>query len=225
MRANALTFKNRITDANNILGFLVLHKLSGVPIFSKVFKGGFEEGMLSAFITAIMHFREEFETGGKSDTFTLIPLSEVIRIVPTENLICAFITITPPSFEQERKMISYSRAIGMMFDETLSQPRGEVIDAKTSKTFEWLLDDLLDTILLRDYQSGLKKFPRRFRFIEKAIPIEETDGTFNLYRLVRLLTSTEDSEDIVYIRIFEALEEEYILPIYPYNRDEFTEST
>ncbi|MHA2025255.1 MAG: hypothetical protein ACW98U_05070 [Candidatus Thorarchaeota archaeon] len=225
IRATALTFKNRITDANNILGFLVLHKLSGVPVYSKVFKGGFEEGMLSAFITAIMHFREEFETGGKSDTFTLIPLSEVIRIVPTQNLICAFITVTPPSFEQERKMISYTRAIGMMFDDTLVQPNGPVIDAKTSKTFEWLLDDLLDTILLRTYQSGLKKFPRRLRFVEKAIPIEESDGSFNLYRLVRLLTSTEDSEDNVYIRIIEALEGEYILPIYPYNRDEFADSS
>ena len=224
-RTVALTYKNRITDANNILGFLILHKLSGVPIYSKMFKGGFEEGMLSAFITAIMHFREELESGGKSDSFTLIPISEVIRTVPTENLICAFITVTPPSFEQERKMISYARAIGMMFDDTLSQPTGEVIDAKTSKTFEWMLDDLMDAILLRNYQSGMKKFPKRLRFIEKAIPIEEVDGVFNLYRLVRLLTSTENSEDDVYIRVFEALEGEYILPIYPYERDEFSKTS
>jgi hypothetical protein len=224
-RATALAFKNRITDANNILGFLVLHKLSGVPIYSKVFKGGFEEGMISAFITAIMHFREEFETGGKSDTFTLIPLSEVIRIVPTQNLICAFITVTPPSFEQERKMISYARAIGMMFDDTISQPTGEVIDAKTSKTLEWMLDDILDTILIRNYQNGMKKYPRQLRFIEKAIPIEERDGVFNLSRLVRLLTSTADSEYVVYNRVHEALVGEYILPIYPYDRDDFTESS
>ncbi|MFW9769277.1 MAG: hypothetical protein ACFFF9_03780 [Candidatus Thorarchaeota archaeon] len=223
-RATALAFKNRINDANNILGFLVLHKLSGVPIYSKVFKGGFEEGMISAFITAIMHFREGFETGGKSDTFTLIPLSEVIRIVPTQNLICAFITVTPPSFEQERKMISYARAIGMMFDDTLSQPSGEVIDAKTSKTFEWMLDDILDTLLIRDYQNGVKKYPRPLRFIEKAIPIEEREGRFNLYRLVRLLTSTTDSEYVVYNRVFEALEGEYILPIYPYDRNDLAES-
>jgi hypothetical protein len=122
-------------------------------------------------------------------------------------------------------MISYTRAIGMMFDDTLAQPNGQVIDAKMSKTFEWLLDDLFDAILLREYQSGLKKFPRRLRFIENSIPIEESDGSFNLYRLVRLLTSTEDSEDRVYIRIIEALEGEYILPIYPYNRDEFTYSS
>ena len=214
--ANAMALKNRFNDANNILGFLVLHKLSGVPIYSKIFKGGFEEGMLSAFISAIMHFRTEFETSDTSDVYTIIPISEVIRTVPTENLICAFITITPPSVEQEEKMKNYARAIGMMLDDTLAERTVRVIDAKISKTFEWLFDDLMDGNLVRRYQTGEKKFPKSLRFIEKAIPLEEKDGSFNLFRLVRILSSTE-YEDDVYLRVFEAIENEYILPVYPYN--------
>jgi hypothetical protein len=94
--ATAVSIKNRFDDANNSLGFIVLHKLSGLPVYSKVLKGGFEEGMLSAFITAIMHFRAEFETIGERDEYKIIPISEVIRVVPTESLICAFITMTSP---------------------------------------------------------------------------------------------------------------------------------
>jgi hypothetical protein len=222
--SHAISIKNRFNDANNVLGFLVLHKLSGVPIYSKVFKGGFEEGMLSAFITAIMHFRTEFETSGKPDEYTIIPISEVIRVVPTQNLICAFITVTSPSIEQDAKMKSYARAIGMTLDDTLSEVRAQVIDTKMTKTFEWMFDDFMDGILIRRYQKGEKKFPKQLRFIEKAIPLEETDGTFNLARLIRLLTSSGVPDDEVYIRMLRAIEEEYILPVYPYQNDAPMES-
>lgn len=217
--STALKIKHQFNDANNILGFLVLHKLSGVPIYSKIFKGGFEEGMLSAFITAIMHFRSEFESSEERDEYKIIPISEVIRVVPTENLICAFITITTPSPEQEAKMRGYSRTIGMMFDETLAEVNAQVIDAKMSKTFEWMFDDFMDGVLLRRYQVGEKKFPKRLRFIENAIALEEKEGSFNLVRLIRLLTSSDVSEDDLYIRMLKAIEGEYILPVYPYNND------
>ncbi len=217
-RTIATAIKNRFNDANNILGFLILHKLSGVPIYSKVFKGGFEEGMLSAFISAIMHFREEMEAGVAAN-YSLIPISEVIRTVTTGNLICAIITVTTPSAEQESRMVNYARAIGMMLDETLAMQSGKVIDAKTGKTFEWLFDDLMDANLVRRYQRGEKKFPKPLRFIENGINLEEAEGSFDLIRLVRLLASTEISEDDVYIHVLKAIEGEFILPVYPYNSD------
>ncbi|MFX1560434.1 MAG: collagen binding domain-containing protein, partial [Promethearchaeota archaeon] len=219
MHLTAVGLKNRFNDAQNVLGFIVIHKLSGVPIYSKILKGGFEEGMLSAFISAIMHFRAEFETAGTSEYYTVIPISEVIRTVATENLICAFITVTPPSVEQESKMKNYARAIGMMLDATLAEHSAKVIDAKLAKTLEWLFDDLMDGSLVRRYRVGEKKFPKSLRFIEKTIPIEEKEGSFNLARLVRLLASSELSEDEVYIRVFKAIEGEYILPVYPINDD------
>ena len=217
MHLTAVGLKNRFNDAQNVLGFIVIHKLSGIPIYTKILKGGFEEGMLSAFISAIMHFRAEFETTGTSESYTVIPISEVIRTVATENLICAFITVTPPSVEQESKMKNYARAIGMMLDDTLAEHSAKIIDSKLAKTFEWLFDDLMEGSLVRRYKVGEKKFPKSLRFIEKAIPIEERDGSFNLTRLVRLLTSSELSEDEVYIRVFRAIEGEYILPVYPTN--------
>ncbi len=209
----SIEIKNRINDANNILGFLVLHKLSGVPIYKKIFKGGFEEGMLSAFISAIMHFRSEFETGRDNDDYTIIPISENIRTVPTHNLICAFITMTPPSMEQEGRMRNYARAIGMMFDDTLAERPDRVIDAKSTRTFELMFDEFMDGILIQGFQVGGKKFPRQLRFIEKAIPLEAKDGTFNLVRLIRLLISSGYPADDVYILMFKAIEADYIIPV------------
>ncbi|NHI90474.1 MAG: hypothetical protein EAX87_13210, partial [Candidatus Thorarchaeota archaeon] len=211
--AEALLIKNRFNDANNILGFLVLHKLSGMPIYSRLFKGGLDEGILSAFISAIMHFRTEFESSKERDEYVIIPISEVVRVVPTGHLICAFITVTSPSVEQEAKMKSYARAIGMMFDETLAEVSVEVIDEKMSATFGLMFDDFMDGLLIRRYQKSERKFPKSLRFIEKAIPLEERDGTFSLVRLIRLLASSGVSEDEVYVGMGRAIDGDYILPL------------
>ena len=112
----------------------------------------------------------------------------------------------------------------MMLDDSLAERTVRVIDAKTSKTFEWMFDDFMDGNLVRRYQVGEKKFPKPLKFIETAIPLEEKDGSFNLVRLVRLLASSEPAEDDVYIRVFKAIEGEYILPVYPLNTDVLVES-
>jgi hypothetical protein len=107
----------------------------------------------------------------------------------------------------------------MMFDDALAEVKPEVIDVKMSKTFEWMFDDFMDGVLIKRYQVGEKKFPKKLRFIEKAIPLETTEGTFNIVRLIRLLTSSGVSEDEVYILMLRAIEEEYILPVYLNNND------
>ncbi len=215
--AAAKIIKTRFNDAHNLLGIIVLHKLSGVPIYSKMLKAGFEEGMLSAFITAIMHFRSEFETPEASDAYHVLPISDIIRAVPTPNLMCAFITVSSSSPEQEEKMIGYARAIGMMFDESLSHAPTKVIDTKTAKTLEWFFDDFVDGGLLRRYQIGEKDLTRRFKIIEKSVPLASVDDTFNLNLMIRALENSGFSEDDAYLIIMDAIDNEFIVPIYPYN--------
>ena len=213
----ARAIKTRFNDAHNLLGIIVLHKLSGVPIYSKMMKAGFEEGMLSAFITAIMHFRSEFETTETSDAYHVLPISDIIRAVPTPNLICAFITVSSSSPEQEEKMVGYARAIGMMMDELLSDAPTKVIDAKTAKTLEWFFDDFVDGGLLRRYQIGEKDLPRRFKIIEKSVPLASVDDTFNLNLMIRALENYGLSEDDAYLLTMDAIDNEIIVPIYPFN--------
>ncbi|MGY5859123.1 MAG: hypothetical protein RTU63_07125 [Candidatus Thorarchaeota archaeon] len=216
-RAAAREIEIRFDDADNILGIIVLHKLSGIPIYSKILKGGFEEGMLSAFITAIMHFRSEFDTSEDSDEYRILPISDIIRAIPTPNLVCAFITISSASSEQEAKMVGYARAIGMMLDETLAERPTQVADAKTVKTFEWFFDDFVDGGLLRRYQIGIKSLPRRFKRLDDILLGITRNGTFSLKNMVKALEESGESEDDAYLLTMKAVEKELILPVYPFN--------
>jgi len=215
--AIARDIKARFDDANNLLGIIVLHRLSGLPIYSRMLKGGFEEGLLSAFITAIMHFRSEFDEKGKKDDYVAIPISDIIRAVPTQHLICAFITMTSASKNQEELMKGYSRAIGMMFDDVLSEQPVQVVDVKTAKTFEWMFDDIVDGSLLQTYQIGEKKLPKKIRHIEDVV--NKTDGVvaFKLVNIVQLLETYGVDEDDAYLAVMDAIEKEFILPMYSHD--------
>jgi hypothetical protein len=213
-RAAARSIKMRFNDANNLLGVVVLHRLSGIPIYSKILKGGFEEGMLSAFITAIIHFRAEFDKKREKDGYIIIPISDIVRAVPTENLICAFITITSASKAQEERMINYARAIGMMFDETFAERPSQVIDTQTIRSFEWMFDDFVDGILLRPYKIGEKQLPKKLRCVEETVNSSDGVNSFLLINLIRLLETCNIDEDDAYLLVMDAVEQKCIIPIY-----------
>ncbi len=210
--AAAMEFKRRFDDANNLLGFIVLHRLSGVPVYSKILKGGFEEGMLSAFITAIMHFREEIEAGTDAGEYAVMPVSDIIRTVATKNLICAFITVTSPSMEQERKMKEFARAVAMMLDEGLAERPARVVDQKTAKTFEWMFDEFMDGALVKAYKLGETSLPKRLRCIEKATPQISENGSFRLVHLLRMLMDCGYGESEAYLLVQEAVDAEHVVP-------------
>lgn len=214
--AAAREIEIRFDDANNLLGIIVLHKLSGIPVYSKILKGGFEEGMLSAFITAILHFRSEFDTVSEEGDYKVYPISDIIRAVSTPNLICAFITMSSASKEQEIKMAGYARAVGMMLDETLSGRPSKVVDTKTAKTFEWFFDDFVDGGLLREYQIGENPLSGKFKKFKKALPEVSTNGKFKLNRMIRELENRGLSVDDAYLLTMDAIEKEIILPVYPF---------
>jgi hypothetical protein len=214
--AAAREIEIRFNDANNLLGIIVLHKLSGIPIYSKVLKGGFEEGMLSAFISAILHFRSEFDEVKVNDEFRVLPISDIIRAISTPNLICAFITISSASKEQEAKMIGYARAVGMMLDNDLSERPTEVIDVKTVKTFEWFFDDFVDGGLLRQYQIGETPLSGHFKSLKKVLPEISVNGKFKLDQMIRVLESNGLSEDDAYLLTIDAIEKEIIVPVYSF---------
>ncbi|MHA1493107.1 MAG: hypothetical protein ACTSRQ_03755 [Candidatus Thorarchaeota archaeon] len=222
-RAIDLVNKTRFSGAQNVLGIIVLHKHSGIPIYSKIWKSGFEEAMLSAFISAIMHFRSEFDTVDDKDEYRMIPISDIIRIIPTPNLICAFITLTSASSEQESKMIGFARAVGMTLDADLAERPTKVVDAKTAKTLEWFFDDFVDGGLLRKYQIGEKPLSGHFKRLVELLPEATSNGIFSLVKMIRALEISGLSEAEAHRLILDAIEKEFILPIYSFNGDEETE--
>ncbi|MHA2243302.1 MAG: hypothetical protein ACXACE_17045 [Candidatus Thorarchaeota archaeon] len=202
----AMAIKERFDDARNIIGLIVLHKKSGLPFYSKAMKGGFDEGMISAFITAITHFRAEFGMDEKHWDFQVIPISDIISAVPTRSMVCAFVTGFSPSESQQIKMQAYGRAAGAMFDEIFSDTPTEIIDGDTYRLFESLFMDLLDVRLLRPYRRNESvAFPRSHKCMEITMPLVVDKEGFRLDELAKGMASCGVDEGRAYLLVMEAI--------------------
>ncbi len=203
----ALSVKKRFDDVANIIGLIVLHKTSGVPLYSKILRGGFEEGMISAFVSAITSFRSEFGMDESHWEYEVIPISDIISAVATRNLICAFMTVSAPSASQQVKMEAYARSCGAMFDDLFGDVRGQVLDQETVKALDSLFYDLMDGNLLTLYKRRWDTaLPRRLKcLLATASFIERPDG-FLLGELAKGMTSCGIEESYAYKLILEAIE-------------------
>lgn len=204
----ALQVKKRFDDVSNILGILVLHKKSGLPIYSKILRGGFEEAMVSAFITAITNFRSEFEMDQKHWDFNVIPISDIISTVPTRSLIVSFITVRPPSKYQETGMEAFGRAVGAMFDEQYAQVQSVMMADEHSHILENLFYDLLDGFLTERYRTSKDvSFSKEMKCLEStAHQLEGTEG-FRLDDLAKGMATCGIEESYAYKMVMDAIED------------------
>jgi hypothetical protein len=164
-----LANKRRFDDVDNIIGVIVMHKTSGLPIYSRIFKGGFEEGIVAAFIAAVTHFREEFEM---LDTkhIQAIPISDIIRAVQTENLICAFITVRSASIEHNRRMEDFGSMVAEFLDDfyTESRPASNQ-DMRISEILDFIFDKTMDGTLLKFHKlTSDDGVPKRYQPIKEV---------------------------------------------------------
>jgi hypothetical protein len=211
-----LAVKRRFEDIRGILGIIVIHKVSGIAVYSKILKGGFDEGMMSAFITAITHFRSEFEVEEPHWEFNVVPISDIISIVPTRNLLCAFIVGARPTMTLEDRMVGFARAVGAMFDETMAAPPRAVIDDSVHGLFDYLFDDVMDGALLRQYR--VKKdvpYPRNQKCLQTYLEAYPPQNGFGLDSLADGMAMCGIREGNIYQQIIDAIEEGILESIDP----------
>ena len=164
-----LVNKRRFDDADNLIGAIVLHKKSGIPIYSKIPKGGFDEGIVAAFVSAVTHFREEFEMFDE-EQMQVIPISDIIRAVQTRNLICAFITVKSASMEQNRKMEAYAMQVGTYLDDLFEDQPSSMIDDKIGDMLDFIFDTTMDGNLVKYFKvSTSEPFPKRYKLLERLM--------------------------------------------------------
>ncbi|MGY5852229.1 MAG: carboxypeptidase-like regulatory domain-containing protein [Candidatus Thorarchaeota archaeon] len=205
----AMIIKRRFDDAQSILGVIVLHRESGIPIYSNIVKGGIDEILISGFISAITQFRSEFDVD--QEQFTIQPISDIIRAVHTENLICAFITLSSPGQSQEVKMIQFAEAVGFIFDNLFTEPPIQVVEDGTLIQFDALFDDLMDGQLLRKHRIiDSRGLPRSSSCIVKHVEDVHRMGAFELQELATRMTSCGLEEAHVYKMIWDAIESKSI---------------
>jgi len=212
IRQNKIThaIKRRFDDVRSLLGVIVLHKESGLPVYSKILREGLEETVISAFITAITSFRGEFDIESSSEEWGLIPISDIVRVISTNKLVCAFITTSNPSAEQRERMIQFAKTVGFIFDDTMENVPVVVLDHHTTIQFDSLFDDILDGALLRTYKlDDAKKFPTSTCADERIA--RKQGEEFKLEELASEISACGLEEGRVYQSIMRALENHYLV--------------
>jgi hypothetical protein len=208
----AMAVKRRFDDIRGLVGVIVLHRSSGVPIYSKVLKGGFDDSMISGFIAAITTFRSEFEVDQRE--WQIIPISDIIRTVSSQNLICAFITMGSPTGTQEEMMMQFARAIGFIFDSHFENVPTRTLDDETENRFETIFDEMLDgALLVRHRTVEGHKLPRDLRLLARSIAEMDAPDEFELEELASIMTRFGLEEARAYKTIMDGIEIGYLEPI------------
>ncbi|MFW9982577.1 MAG: hypothetical protein ACFFE3_11740, partial [Candidatus Thorarchaeota archaeon] len=157
------------------------------------------------FITAVTSFRGEFDIETTTEEWGLIPISDIVRVVSTNKLVCAFITTGNPSAEQRERMIKFAKTVGFIFDDSLGDAAIVVLDHHTTLQFDSLFDDILDGALLRTYKlDDTKKFPTSTCADERIA--RKSGEEFKLEDLATEIASCGLEEGRVYQAIMKAVD-------------------
>ncbi|MBY8998671.1 MAG: hypothetical protein KGD60_13155, partial [Candidatus Thorarchaeota archaeon] len=204
--------KRRFDDADNIIGVIVMHKNSGIPVYSRIVKGGFEEGIVAAFISAVTHFRQEFKMFD-DEAMKVIPISDIIRAVQTRNLICAFITVRSASIEHNRKMESYGEQVATYLDDFYTESRPEsAIDSRIAEILDYVYDETMDGNLIKFYKvAPEQQFSRRYRLLEQLFEEIESRHCSRPVRLAQGVATFGVSEARGCTLVLEAIEKRLIM--------------
>ncbi len=209
----ALSIKSRFEDANNIIGVIILHRMSGLPVYSRILKGGFDDAVVSGFISAITQFRSEFAMADKQTFWEIIPMSDIIRVVSTRHLMCALITVSSSSTNQEENMIAFARAVGFSSDDTLADVQLKIISKETKQTFDAYFDEFLDGHLTMKYKRcEIEGLPRKFKRFERTLFTVEPGKSWKLSELIRELMLSRIEEGNAYHLLLEAIDKKLIVP-------------
>ncbi|MFW9811552.1 MAG: collagen binding domain-containing protein [Candidatus Thorarchaeota archaeon] len=213
--------QRRFNDTDNIIGVIVMHKKSGIPIYSRIVKGGFEEGIVAAFISAVTTFRDEFEMLDE-ESMRVIPISDIIRAVQTPNLICAFITVRSASMEHNRKIEAFSKETSKYLDDFYMESKPpSTLDPRIAEIINYLFDETMDGVLLKYHKLGGKRIPKRYEPIEQVLNDEEYHHCARPVNLARALSKYGVPEARGCTLVSEAIEKELIVLC---DEEEFPES-
>ena len=208
----ALAVKKRFDDVRNIVGVIVLHRVSGIPIFSRMLREGFDDSLISAFITAISQFRSEFDVDQKE--WVITPISDIIMAVRTQNLVCAFITMGPPTSTQQERMIQFAKSVGFVFDSNFEEAPVLTIDAATEDRFDELFDELLDMNLHQKHRiADTKGLPKRPKCLNRTIAELRTSEGFELDDMADRMAACGIEEARAYKIILDAIHNGQLVPI------------
>ena len=210
-----IQLKSRFDDVKNLIGFLAIQRLTGLSVYSKVLKGAFQESMLSSFISAISHFRDEFSMS--EPTWKAIPITEAITAVQSEQLIFAIITVDPSSERLKENLEGFARSVGGLYDsdEKISKPTSltSEVAEEVRHVMEPLFESYFDGALLDKYVGAKKNIPGNLKPVLEAMGTMEIDHGVSPEQIVRSVVLLGYGELRAYRCVLEAVTEGHLIPV------------
>ena len=206
-----LSLKGRLEDAMNLVGILVIHRASGLPIYSRIFKGVFQEALLSSFISAISQFRSEVST--KQPHWLAVPISDVVTAVQTENMICAVVTDESISVILKDKLESFSHKVGFLYDSDDRILNVVVQRAEIEKKFDSILFNYFDWKLLRKYVGIKEDIPDNWKVIADVMSSTNVAGGLSVNAIINEVFRRGYSERRAYRFVISAIDEGYLIAV------------
>jgi hypothetical protein len=221
-RIELLGFRERFNDASNIIGFLIIQRTGGLPIYSRIMKGGFEMSIIGGFISAISNFSEEIRTEEK--LWTAIPISEVVMAVHTEELICSLLTVDAPSRTLIENLEEVSIQIGSKFDADSNLLSTISHSAEVALEYKGDLDRFFETHfdfkLLISYLSYDEAQKKLYPLIAEVFDSPELTPPFSTSELVALLIASGLEEGSAYALVIEAIEANFLISAHAIDKEE-----
>jgi len=205
--------KGRLEDARNLIGLLVIQRKNGLPIYSRILKGGFQESLLSAFITAVSNFREEISMD--SAKWTAIPISEVVTAVQTEELICVIITVETASVTQTTQLEIFSREMGGLYDhdDKFVSPVLRKLNSEEMTTFGESFDSHFDGAMFLRYVGVKKTLPGHLSKISSIFKTMSINHGVTIEVIIKSLVSQGMNERTAYKIAMEAMDGGYLIAL------------
>jgi hypothetical protein len=204
-----LSLKGRLEDAKNLIGVLVIHRSIGLPIYSCIIKGGFQESLLSSFITALSQFRAEFSWD--QPKWKAIPITEVITAVQTEVLICAMITVDSASERQKKQLEMFGQDIGRLYDLSNDEMKKIVNNRELDESIEPIFNNRFDGALLIRYIGVRDSIPKHLYSIEEAMKSIDLTGGATPEVIIKAMILLGYSDRKAHNLVLEAIDEGYLI--------------
>ncbi|MGD9397458.1 MAG: hypothetical protein PVJ05_13575, partial [Candidatus Thorarchaeota archaeon] len=204
-----MILEGRIDDAKNLIGLLVIHRAIGLPVYSNILKGGFQEALLSSFISAISQFRSEFSMD--EPTWTAIPITEVVTAVQTDALICAIITVEAPSNRQKTQLETFSREVGGLYDHQDDTMRQMVRTPTLTDEFNSIFESYFDGQLMKRYVGVKKSLPKNLHAVSASLDTMDIDHGVTVDAIIKAAILLGFSERRAHNMVLEAVDDGHLI--------------
>ncbi|MFW9926827.1 MAG: hypothetical protein ACFFDM_08680 [Candidatus Thorarchaeota archaeon] len=208
-----LSLSNRIDDSKNLIGVLVIHSSVGLPVYSRILKGGFQETILSSLISAISQFRTEFSMD--EPKWAVIPITEMIMALQTESFICALITVESASETQKNQLESFGLEIGGFFDHDEEATKQVLQTPKRinsmNELFNPIFEKHFDGALMKKYVGVKKSLPSHFSPVAQAMKEMNIDHGVSPESIIKSVILLGYSERKAHIMVLGAIDAGYLI--------------